>query len=195
MSTLPSPRLLVLSAPSGAGKTTLCTRLLRDFKGLKLSISTTTRAPRGQEKNGVDYHFVDQATFEQEIRDGFFAEWAQVHGNYYGTSRRTLEDFFRSGNSVLLDIDVQGAHSLKKSYGPRCSTIFVAPPSLAVLEERLRARGTDSEQSIQKRMKNATEELARANEFDHQLVNDDLEKTYDRLKTLVTTILASGGIR
>jgi guanylate kinase len=188
-----SPRLIVLSAPSGAGKTTLCQRLLADFPHLRLSISTTTRAPRGQEKAGVHYQFVDTSTFEREIREGFFAEWAKVHGNYYGTSRRTLEEFFRNGFSVLLDIDVQGAASLKKAYGPRCSTIFIAPPSMAVLEARLRSRGTDPEDSIQRRLKNAGEEMARAHEFDHQLVNDDLEGTYTRLRSLVASLLPSGG--
>jgi guanylate kinase len=116
-----------------------------------------------------------------------------VHGNYYGTSRRTLEEFFRNGFSVLLDIDVQGASSLKKAYGPRCSTIFVAPPSMEVLEARLRSRGTDPEESILRRLRNATEEMARAHEFDHKLVNDDLEGTYLRLKTLVAGILSTGG--
>ena len=188
-----SPRLIVLSAPSGAGKTTLCQRLLADIQSIRLSISTTTRAPRGQEKNGVHYHFVDSAVFEREIQDGYFAEWAKVHGNYYGTSRRTLEEFFRNGFSVLLDIDVQGAASLKRAYGPRCSTIFIAPPSMEVLESRLRSRGTDPEDSIRRRLKNAAEEMARASEFDHRLVNDDLEGTYSRLSSLVTSILSGGG--
>lgn len=186
-----TPRLIVISAPSGAGKTTLCARLLADFRSLKLSISTTTRAPRGQEQDGREYYFVDKPTFEREINEGHFAEWAQVHGNYYGTSRRTLDDFFSRGFSVLLDIDVQGADSLKKSYGARCSTIFIAPPSIEILEARLRARGTDSEESIQRRMKNSREEMARAGEFDHQLTNDDLDGTYLRLNRLVAGLLGA----
>jgi guanylate kinase len=169
----------------------LCSRLLGDFPSLKLSISTTTRAPRGNEQNGIHYYFVDTLTFEREIRDGFFAEWANVHGNYYGTSKKTLEEFFRAGFSVLLDIDVQGAASLKKSYGPRCTTVFIAPPNLAVLESRLRARGTDSEESIQRRMQNASREMARSSEFDHQLVNDDLDNTYSKLKRLIDEILSA----
>jgi guanylate kinase len=189
-----APRLIVLSAPSGAGKTTLCSRLLVDFPSLKLSISTTTRAPRGNEQNGIHYHFVDTATFEREIRDGFFAEWANVHGNYYGTSKKTLEEFFRAGFSVLLDIDVQGAASLKKSYGPRCTTLFIAPPNLAVLESRLRARGTDSEESIQRRMQNASREMARSSEFDQHLVNDDLDTTYSKLKRLIDEILTANAV-
>lgn len=183
------PILVVISAPSGAGKTTLCKRLLEDFRGLRLSISTTTRTPRGQEQHGKDYFFIDRPAFESEIQAGTFAEWALVHGNYYGTSRRTLESFFAAGLSVLLDIDVQGAASLKRAYGDRCATIFVAPPSLEVLEARLRSRGTDPEESIQRRMQNSRSEMARAEEFDHQLVNDDLDGTYARLKGLVGALL------
>jgi guanylate kinase len=188
-----TPRLIVLSAPSGAGKTTLCSRLLADFGQVRLSISTTTRAPRGKEQNGVDYHFVSKQRFEQEIAEGHFAEWALVHGNYYGTSKHTIEEFFVEGYSVLLDIDVQGAASLKKVYDSRCVTIFIAPPSMEVLETRLRSRGTDPEESIQRRMKNAREEMARSGEFDHLLVNDDLDGTYSRLKALVSGILPRGG--
>lgn len=187
-----APMLIVISAPSGAGKTTLCKRLLEDFRGLRLSISTTTRPLRGQEQHGRDYFFVDRPAFENEIQAGTFAEWALVHGNYYGTSRRTLESFFAAGLSVLLDIDVQGAASLKRAYGDRCATIFVAPPSLEVLEARLRSRGTDPEESIQRRMRNSRNEMARAGEFDHQIVNDDLDGTYARLKGLIGALLEGG---
>lgn len=190
-STPAAPRLIVISAPSGAGKTTLCSRLLADISKLKLSISTTTRALRGQEQHGREYFFVDKATFEREIQEGHFAEWALVHGYYYGTSRKTLEEFMSRGFSVLLDIDVQGADSLKKSYRDRCSTVFIAPPSIEVLEARLRSRGTDSEESIQRRMKNSRDEMARASDFDHQLINDDLEGTYLKLSRLVAGLLGA----
>jgi guanylate kinase len=186
-----TPRLIVLSAPSGAGKTTLCQRLLADFTTLRLSISTTTRAPRGKEQNGRDYFFVDRMRFEDEIRCGLFAEWAVVHGNYYGTSKATLDTFFKAGFSVLLDIDVQGAASLKKEFPDRCSTFFIAPPSMEILEARLRSRGTDSEESIQRRMRNAREEMSRASEFDQVLVNDDLETTYSKLKALIAALVPS----
>ncbi|MFN7683808.1 MAG: guanylate kinase [Oligoflexia bacterium] len=191
---LQTPRLIVLSAPSGAGKTTLCARLLEDFQELRLSISTTTRAPRGQEKHGEAYFFASEQEFKSGISEGRFAEWALVHGNYYGTSRKTLEDFFREGFSVLLDIDVQGSASLKKTFGARCDTIFISPPSMAVLEQRLRARGTDSEESILRRMRNAELEMSRASEFDHVLINDDLEGTSLKLKALVSSLLRSGGV-
>lgn len=183
------PLLIVVAAPSGAGKTTLCSRLLADFGELRLSVSTTTRAPRGSEQEGRDYHFTSKEDFEAQIREGRFAEWALVHGNYYGTSKDVLAGAFSRGDSVLLDIDVQGSASLKQAFGDRCATFFVAPPSLEELEKRLRKRGTDSEESIRRRMENAREEMARAGEFDFQLVNDDLDGTSARLRAIVAGIL------
>jgi guanylate kinase len=180
-----TPQLIVLSAPSGAGKTTLCRRLLSDFPELTLSISSTTRSPRGQEQEGREYHFLSRAEFEKQIQSDRFAEWARVHDHYYGTSKDTIELAFRAGKSVLLDIDVQGSESLRKAYGERCFTIFVSPPSLEVLEERLRARGTDSEETIQKRLKNARTEMTEAPRFDKVIVNDQLEQAYLEVKTLV----------
>ena len=159
--------LIVIAAPSGAGKTTLCSRLLADFDSIRLSISTTTRAPRGQEVHGREYFFKSREEFEQDIRADRFAEWALVHGNYYGTSKQVIEESLASGTSVLLDIDVQGAASLKQAFPDRCLNIFVAPPSMEELESRLRNRNTDSEESIQRRLKNAREEMAQAANFDH----------------------------
>jgi guanylate kinase len=179
-------RLIVISAPSGAGKTTLCTRLLADFSNdLVLSISSTTRAPRGQEKHGVHYFFLTQEDFKKGAETGAFAEWALVHGNYYGTSRELIESTFGRGKSVLLDIDVQGADQLKKAYEKQCFRIFVAPPSMTELEKRLRTRGTDTEETIQRRLKNAREENARSRDFDSVVVNDDFERAYTELKKLV----------
>ena len=136
----PAPQLIVISAPSGAGKTTLCQKLLKDFPELVLSISSTTRAPRGSEQNGKEYLFLTPEEFKAQIAASRFAEWAQVHGNYYGTSKDVIERAFDSGKSVLLDIDVQGAESLRQAYPDQCHSIFIAPPSLMVLESRLRAR-------------------------------------------------------
>lgn len=181
----PAPCLIVLSAPSGAGKTTLCHRLLRDFGQLRLSISSTTRPPRGGEQNGREYFFLDRDEFESQVRHGRFAEHAEVHGNLYGTSRTTLDSFLDAGFSVLLDIDVQGAASLREAYPGRTLTLFVEPPSLAELERRLRARGTDSEAVIQRRLANAREEMARHDEFDHVVINDTLEHAYAKLSALV----------
>ncbi len=183
------PLLVVISAPSGAGKTTLCQRLLRDFQELRLSISTTTRAPRGQEQHGREYFFTKREEFEAQIRAGEFAEWALVHGNYYGTSKKVVSESLARGHSVLLDIDVQGTASLKKAFGDRCLTIFIAPPSMEELENRLRNRGTDSEESIRRRMENARGEMAQSHQFDHQLVNDEFEQTYLRLHAIVSQAL------
>jgi len=183
--------LIVISAPSGAGKTTLCARLLSSRPDLRLSISTTTRAPRGSEQNGKEYHFTDTASFETMIREDVFAEWARVHDKYYGTSKRTIEQAFRDGYHVLLDIDVQGAASLKKAYGPRCFTVFISPPDLETLETRLRSRGTDTEEVIQKRMRNARKEMDAAPTFDHVIINDDLERACEELNTLIAKKIPS----
>lgn len=182
----PQQKLFILSAPSGAGKTTLCQRLLSDFPNLSLSISSTTRSPRKNEEDGKHYIFISADEFRKQIDEERFAEWANVHGNYYGTSKDTLERFFAAGKSVLLDIDVQGAASLRAAYPDRCITVFVTPPDLKTLEERLRARGTDSEEVIQKRLANASKELAQSRHFDYRITNDDLESAYQTLKEIVS---------
>lgn len=185
-----SGRLVVISAPSGAGKTTLCHRLLKDFPNdLVLSISSTTRAPRGTEKDGIDYHFLTREAFDAEASSGGFAEWATVHGHCYGTSKNVIEQAFKQGKSVLLDIDVQGAASLRKSYPSRSLLIFISPPSLDALEQRLRARGTDSEDTIQRRVTNARAEMKRAPEFDRIIINDDLDRAYHELRESVGALL------
>lgn len=179
-------RLFVVSAPSGAGKTTLCARLLQDLADqLTLSISSTTRAPRGEERHGREYYFLTRAEFERDIAATRFAEWANVHDNYYGTSRQVIEDAFAAGRHVLLDIDVQGAESLRRAYPAESFTLFIAPPSIEELERRLRARGTDSEETIQKRVRNARAEMAEQAKFDAVIVNSDLERAYLELKALV----------
>jgi guanylate kinase len=189
-----SPQLIVISAPSGAGKTTLCQRLLRDFpEQLVLSVSSTTRAPRGQEQHGREYYFLSRADFERQIQAGRFAEWALVHGNYYGTSKQVIEDAFKAGKSVLLDIDVQGSESLRKTYPKICYTVFIAPPSLQTLEQRLKARKTDSEETIAKRVRNAAEEMKRMTEFHQVVINDQLEPAYAELHALVGSRLQMGG--
>jgi guanylate kinase len=175
----------VISAPSGAGKTTLCRKLLEELNSLKLSISSTTRQPRGNEKDGVEYHFLTVDSFKKGISEGKFAEWALVHGNYYGTSKETIESSFKAGFSVLLDIDVQGAEQLRKSFPDRCFSIFIAPPSMEELERRLTDRKTESQEVIQKRIRNAEMEMAQSPLFDQIVVNDTLEHAYAKLKALV----------
>lgn len=177
--------LIVLSAPSGCGKTTMVRRLMQDVPGLVFSVSHTTRAPRAREINGVDYHFVDAAAF-LALRDqqpSGFLEWAEVHGNYYGTSVEAVARQRCAGTDVLLDIDVQGAAQVRANSNP--VTIFIAPPSLAVLEQRLRGRGTESEATIDKRLRNARMELAAAGDYDYLIVNDRLDEAVEALRSIV----------
>ena len=170
------PLLIIVSAPSGAGKTTLVNKLAEVGQDrFAVSISTTTRAPRGAEINGKDYHFVSVADFEKAIAANDLAEWAKVHDNYYGTSRQFLDAKLQQGQSVFLNIDVQGAENIRNLYPEQTLSLFVAPPSLAVLESRLRGRQTDTEEVIQRRLQNAAAEMARAEEFDYVVVNDDLD--------------------
>lgn len=184
-------RLVVISAPSGAGKTTLCDKLVKDFPQLVLSISSTTRAPRGKEVHGREYFFLDRAEFEKQIQEGQFAEWAVVHGNYYGTSKKVIRDCFAAGKSVLLDIDVQGAESLQKSFPKEALLVFIAPPSIDELERRLRTRGTENEEAIQKRIRNARTEMEKISIFPHVVVNDSLDRAYQQLKQIVADGLAA----
>jgi guanylate kinase len=178
-------RLIVVSAPSGTGKTTLCARLLNEIPELFLSISTTTRAPRGTEKHGTEYFFAPKEEFKAKIAAGRFAEWAEVHGNFYGTTKDFIEQAFSDGKSLLLDIDVQGADSLKTAYPKETIRIFLKPPSMEELERRLRARGTDSEESITKRLAAAANEMGQMEHFDHVIVNDILERAYFQLSGVV----------
>jgi guanylate kinase len=167
----------VLAAGSGAGKTTLSKLLLDRVPGLALSISYTTRLPRGAECDGVEYHFVDETTFKQMIDRGAFIEWARVHDSYYGSGFDATESRLAQGIDLLFDIDVQGGEQLKRHFPESC-LVWIDAPSWEVLEQRLRGRGTDDEAAIQKRLRNARGEQARAHRsFDHVVVNDDLERT------------------
>jgi guanylate kinase len=176
--------LLVVSAPSGAGKTTLCHRLVQEFDRLGFSISYTTRQPRGAEKNGVDYHFVDGATFEQMVEQDRLAEWAWVHDHRYGTSRESVEQALAAGRDLIFDIDWQGAVQLQTRYPDDVVTVFVVPPSMDELERRLRGRGTDSEEVIARRLEAATEELEQVVQFEFVVLNDALEQAYDDLRAV-----------
>lgn len=166
--------LFVLSAPSGAGKTTLCHAMFKRFPKLAYSVSYTTRPPRRGEREGVDYFFISVADFKKGIDAGEWAEWARVHGNYYGTSRRQIENHLAAGRDVLLDIDVQGACQIVEKF-PRSITIFVLPPSLEVLASRIRARGTDSRAVIARRLAAARCEIEKKDHYRYCIVNDRLE--------------------
>lgn len=178
-------KFVALASPSGGGKTTLCLKLLKKYPLLTtLSISFTTRPPRGQEKHGVEYFFVSKEEFQTLIKDNALAEWAEVHGNYYGTSKAFLEGERGKGKIVLLDIDVQGVASLKRAYSQETLSVFIQPPSFAELEARLRARKTESEEKIQQRLLNAKKEMQSASGFDYQIINHDLEIAFSELCTI-----------
>ncbi|HKQ29890.1 MAG TPA: guanylate kinase [Burkholderiales bacterium] len=167
-------KLFVLSAASGTGKTSLAAALVRSVPGMETSISHTTRAPRPGERNGMHYHFVDKAVFDTMVTRGEFLEHASVFGNRYGTSREEVEGRLKRGHSVLLDIDWQGARSVKQAT-PTAVSIFLLPPSREALRERLERRGQDSPEVIARRMHEATSEMSHYREFDHVVVNDDFE--------------------
>ncbi len=166
--------IFVISGPSGSGKTSVVKRVLQEEKGLVFSVSHTTRPPRPGEVDGRDYYFISEEQFKEMVEKGEFIEWACVYGRYYGTSRRELEQK-RKGHDVLLDIDVQGAESIKKLF-PDSVRIFLLPPSFQELERRLRQRGDTSEEEIKRRLKIAKQEIARHHLFNYIVVNDDLQR-------------------
>ena len=170
-----SGNLIVVSAPSGGGKTSLVRALLAEDTGVALSISTTTRAPRPGEKDGHEYHFVHPDVFEAMLERGEFLECAQVHGNRYGTSQKWIAETIATGKDVLLEIDWQGAEQVRRLYPP-AATIFILPPSMAELERRLRARAQDSETVIRRRLATALEEINHAVEFDYVIINNVFEE-------------------
>ena len=177
-------KLFVITAPSGAGKTSLIEAVMRDDPSLKISVSYTTRAPRKGEKDGVDYHFVDEATFRQMKAHGEFLESAEVHGNHYGTGRQVILDAVKRGDDIILEIDWQGAQQVRKLY-PDCIGIFILPPSVEELERRMRARGQDSDAVIRRRLDNAREELAHAGEFKYAIINKDFETARRELASII----------
>ena len=179
--------LFIISAPSGAGKSTLCRAVRQRLPDLRYSVSHTTRSPRDGEKNGIDYYFITETAFRKGINTDKWAEWAIVHGNYYGTSAEFIDRALGEGCDVLLDIDVQGMEQILKRY-PDSVTIFIMPPSLAVLQHRLQHRGTDSSASISERLDNAAAEIKRRQHYRHIVVNDRLEEAVEKL----TAIIAAG---
>ena len=179
--------LIILSAPSGAGKTRLVRALLQDATlGLSLSVSTTTRAPRPGEANGREYFFCSESEFKQEVSKGRFLEWAEVHGNFYGTSSEAISEGLEQGGRIVLEIDWQGARQVRSKFPPQqILSIFIEPPSLSELERRLRARGQDSEAVISARLLAAEEELSHAKEFDHVIMNQEFSKALRDLSDVI----------
>lgn len=186
------PKIVVLSAPSGSGKTTIAQRLLERLPALRFSVSATTRPPRGSERHGTDYYFLDRATFHRKVARGEFVEWEEVYpGIFYGTLREEIERINREG-VPLLDIDVKGALNVKRYYGDRALTLFVAPPSLDALAERLQARGTETEESLAERLERARHELRHAPAFDLVIVNDDLDRAVAETAAAIERFFAAG---
>jgi len=176
--------MLIVSSPSGAGKTTLCNRLRGELPDLRFSVSHTTRGPRPNERDGREYHFVDPGTFKDMIAAGAFAEWARVHGNFYGTSLAEIERARAGARGVLFDIDYQGARQIKAAL-PAAVGVFILPPSFAELERRLRGRATEDEATTVRRLDNARLEIEHYGIFDYVIVNDDLDRAYGRLRAVV----------
>ena len=191
------PLFIVMSAPSGCGKSTLIDMLLQEYHDIVYSISCTTREPRGEEEDGLDYHFLAKERFEQLIKENAFLEYAKVHDNYYGTLKAPIVEVLAKGNSMILDIDVQGAAKVRDYVRSLPNTdplkigyvdIFINPPSLEELRERLEHRGTDSRAVIEKRLHNAEGEMSRAGEYMFQVTNDDLAICYKRLCDLIDAL-------
>ena len=186
--------LIVVAAPSGAGKSTLCDRVLANRDDIVYSVSCTTRPPRGHEVDGVDYHFLTEAAFEEKVAAGEFLEHATVHGNRYGTLKESVRLAMDSGKSVMMDIDVQGADQVRATLAelPRDDPmvegfvdIFIMPPSVEELRRRLQGRGEDSPEVIETRLKNAAAEMACAERYKYQIINDDLERAYGEISRII----------
>ena len=191
------PLFIVLSAPSGCGKSTLVDMLLQEYPDICYSISCTTREPRGEEEDGLDYHFKTKERFEELIKEDAFIEYAKVHDNYYGTLKAPIQEVLAEGNSMILDIDVQGAAKVREFVRNLPNTdpmkigyvdIFINPPSMEELRRRLEGRGTDAPAAIERRLANAEGEMARANEYMYRVTNDDLGIAYKRLCDLIDAL-------
>ncbi|HOE66171.1 MAG TPA: guanylate kinase [Candidatus Hydrogenedentes bacterium] len=177
-------KTFVVSAPSGAGKHTVLRQALARDSKLRYSVSATTRSPRAGEENGREYFFLDRAEFEKRAASGEFVEWAEVHGNLYGTLRRTIEDILAAGEDVVLEIDVQGMRKLRTA-GLAFVSVFIAPPSMEELERRLRDRQTDSEAQIALRLRNARDEIAAKDEYDYCVVNDEIDRAVAEFEHII----------
>ena len=184
-------KLIIFSAPSGSGKTTIVKELLKVFPQFEFSISATSRAPRGTEQNGVDYFFLTQEEFRQKMSEDAFVEWEEVYnGTCYGTLKSEMERIWSKGNIIIFDVDVMGGINLKKIFGEVACSIFIMPPSVEVLRERLIGRATDSMETIEKRVAKAEFEISKAQEFDHVIVNDILNEAVEQTKQVISGFIS-----
>lgn len=177
--------LLILSGPSGCGKSSLVNEVLKNNNDIYFSISTTTRSPREGEREGIDYFYISKEQFQEEIDEGLFLEWAEVHGNYYGTSIKPIEEALQEGKLVIFDIDVQGHEIVKKRYASIMTSLFITTPNKEILKERLMNRATDKIEVIENRIINAKSEMARIEEYDYLLVNDDFKCALESFESIV----------
>lgn len=185
-------KVLIFSAPSGSGKTTIVKHLLKHFPELEFSISATSRAPRGEEKDGIDYYFMDAAEFMARVEQGEFVEWEEVYkGTCYGTLRAEIDRIWDRGHVVVFDVDVVGALNIKKLFGDQALSVFIMPPSVEALRDRLVGRGTDTPEAIERRLAKAEQEIAYAPKFDRVIINDDLETAYAVAVAVVGDFLAA----
>jgi guanylate kinase len=183
-------KVIILTAPSGSGKTTLATRLMAEYPIIRFSVSATTRLPRPGETNGLSYHFVSADVFRLWVDNGLFLEYEEFYnGTMYGTLKSDVDKVLDSGYFILLDVDVKGASNVKHIYGDQCLSIYVRPPSIEILEQRLRSRGTETEQSLALRLDRARMELGYESTFDAVVINDELEQAYRDLKHIVEPFL------
>ncbi|MDR9417759.1 guanylate kinase [Gracilimonas sp.] len=179
-------KVIILVAPSGGGKTTLARRLFKEFEDLKFSVSATTRPPREGEEDGKHYYFLEEADFNQKIKENAFLEWEEFYGGKkYGTLRSEVDKKLNSGYFVLLDIEVKGAVNIKEIYGDECLSLFIKPPSIDVLKQRLTNRGTEDNETLALRLQRAKEELTYADQFDQVIINDDLDTAYEEVREAV----------
>ena len=177
--------LIVVSAPSGTGKTTLCNEVIKQLPNLSFSVSHTTREPRDGEKQGEDYYFVNEETFKAHVKDGKIAEWTEIYGNFYGTAKETIEKEFDRGIDLIFDIDERGGRQLSEAF-PDVVTVLILPPSMEILKKRLIDRGTNKEEDIYRRLKQAEEEIKGMSWYSYVIVNDEVEKAVSELKAIIT---------